>query len=382
MDVDTVVHSNCKHPSSYVPYRWTLTDKLKKTAKSELREDENVREQSLAQMRDWIAKSAHIKRCRTDPLFLLRFLRTKKFSVPQACEMLEKYLTIRQTAAHMFSKCDIEDPEIEAIIDGGYIVPLPKRDSNGYQIVLSVAGNLDLDKVNSSLLARTHFMVQEVLADDEQSQICGYRKVTDEREITMKLLGMWSIIDIKRVAECIQNALPMRLKSIDFIGLPSTMASFAEFCISLLRPKMQKRVSVSKMIEYIFKYQLLFALITLIISVSHFAVLSHLQGLRVQNGQEHPAERARRHRRTASRYGGRVQGALPKEARPAAGHGRDAHRSPQVVPVCDGFVPGRSRRRHDWQLPKAGGRLDRRRQRGDTHGEGHSKRTFIVAFFW
>ncbi|KAL9699670.1 hypothetical protein quinque_003111 [Culex quinquefasciatus] len=197
MDVDTVVHSNCKHPSSYVPYRWTLTDKLKKTAKSELREDENVREQSLAQMRDWIAKSAHIKRCRTDPLFLLRFLRTKKFS----------------------------------------------RDSNGYQIVLSVAGNLDLDKVNSSLLARTHFMVQEVLADDEQSQICGYRKVTDEREITMKLLGMWSIIDIKRVAECIQNALPMRLKSIDFIGLPSTMASFAEFCISLLRPKMQKRVS-------------------------------------------------------------------------------------------------------------------------------------------
>lgn len=241
MDTDTIVYSNCKNPSSYEPYRWTLNDKLKKLAKSELREDANVREQSLAQMREWIAKSAHIKKCRTDPLFLLRFLRTKKFSVPQACEMLEKYLTIRQTASHMFSKCDIEDPEIEAIIDGGYIVPLPKRDSNGYQIVLSVAGNLDLDKVNSSLLARTHFLVQEVLADDEESQICGYRKVTDDREITMKLLGMWSIMDIKRVAECIQNALPMRLKSIDFIGLPSSMASFAEFCISLLRPKMQKR---------------------------------------------------------------------------------------------------------------------------------------------
>uniref|UniRef100_A0A182QBP9 CRAL-TRIO domain-containing protein n=1 Tax=Anopheles farauti TaxID=69004 RepID=A0A182QBP9_9DIPT len=246
MDTGTqMVYSNCTSPASYQQYSWTLTDKLRKTAKSELREDENLRSQGLAQMREFIAKSPHIKRCRTDALFLLRFLRTKKYSIPQACAMLEKYLTVRQTNPAWFERMDIEDPEIEAVIDGGYIVPLLERDDHGRQVILSVAGNLDLSRVSSALLARVHFLVQEVLADDEQSQICGYVHCVDERELSMKLMGMWSLVDIKKVADCIQNGLPSRINAFNLIGMPSTAATLMEFCVSLLSDKLRKRINLT-----------------------------------------------------------------------------------------------------------------------------------------
>lgn len=49
-------------PQEYV---CQLSEGVKKTALEELREDENIRDQSLEQFREWINKHPNIKRCRT-----------------------------------------------------------------------------------------------------------------------------------------------------------------------------------------------------------------------------------------------------------------------------------------------------------------------------
>lgn len=54
-----------------------------------------------------------------DAPFLLRFLRTKKYSVPMAQDMLERYLVIRQLYPQWFSKLDVDDPVISDILDSG-----------------------------------------------------------------------------------------------------------------------------------------------------------------------------------------------------------------------------------------------------------------------
>lgn len=54
-----------KIPESYDPYQCSLTPELRKIALDDLREDDNIRTQALAQMREWIAKHPHIKKCRT-----------------------------------------------------------------------------------------------------------------------------------------------------------------------------------------------------------------------------------------------------------------------------------------------------------------------------
>lgn len=191
-------------PDNFDPYVCNLSPKFKEIAQTELREDENIRSQALAQFREWISKHPHIKRCRTDAVFLLRFLRTKKFSVAAACEMLERYLTIRQLYPQWFTKLDIEDKELGEIIDSGYLVPLPVRDEHGRQLILSCAGKFDPYRYTSAQMARAHSLICESLLDDEESQVAGYTHINDESGITMGFVSLWSLVDIRNMLRCIQ----------------------------------------------------------------------------------------------------------------------------------------------------------------------------------
>lgn len=238
-----------KVPDEYDPYQWSLPPAFKKIAQEELREDETIRTQSLTQMREWIAKHPHIIRCRTDAVFLLRFLRTKKFSIPAACEMLERYMTIRQIYSHWFQKLDIEDPDVRAIMESGYLVPLLERDDQGRQVVLSCAGKFDVNRFTSAQMARAHSLLCEVLLDDEESQVAGYIHVNDETGLTMSLLSLWSFVDLKNMLKCIQNSTPMRHRETHFINLPPFASKFIEFGMSVLSDKLKSRVILHKSLD-------------------------------------------------------------------------------------------------------------------------------------
>ncbi|PSN31409.1 hypothetical protein C0J52_25475 [Blattella germanica] len=56
---------------------------------------------------------------RSHACFLLRFLRVKKFHVPQAQEALERYLLLRQAYAEAFHGLDHTDPVMDELISNG-----------------------------------------------------------------------------------------------------------------------------------------------------------------------------------------------------------------------------------------------------------------------
>ncbi|XP_062553465.1 clavesin-1-like [Armigeres subalbatus] len=239
----------CKAPDSYDAYTFNLPDKYKLAAQDELREDDDIRENALKQFREWIAKHPLIKTCRTDAPFLLRFLRTKKFSIPAATEMLEKYLSIRQIYPNWFHNLDINDPEIEALVDTGYLFALPERDEHGRKIVFSSAGKFDTSRFTAAHLIRVHSLVVEALLDEEESQIAGYVHVIDDSDLSMAFLGIWSFTDIKNLANCVQNSLPMRQKENHFVNLPSFANKLSDFILSVLSEKLKNRVFVHKSME-------------------------------------------------------------------------------------------------------------------------------------
>lgn len=115
------------------------SDSVMKVARKELREDKTTREQSLVQMRDWLKKNSEIENVRTDDSFLLRFLRNKKFSVPMAQQQLLKYLNMRKVMGHLSYNLDYLSPGVKALIENGYILPSPIRDSYGRRTVLYFA---------------------------------------------------------------------------------------------------------------------------------------------------------------------------------------------------------------------------------------------------
>ncbi|OAD52285.1 Clavesin-1 [Eufriesea mexicana] len=230
-------------------YGCTLSEATRTIARVELREDDGTKEEALKQFRHWIEKHPNIKRCRTDAAFLLRFLRTKKFSVPMAEEMLERYLTIRQLYPNWFQNLDIEDADIEAIIDAGYLIPLLERDQHGRRVILSCAGRFDPYKHTSAQMARAHSLVVEALMDDEENQVRGYTYVNDESGLTMGHLSAWSITDIRNMLRCIQNSTPMRHKETHFINIPSCAIKVIEFGISLLNDKLKNRILVRMLLH-------------------------------------------------------------------------------------------------------------------------------------
>ncbi|XP_060536110.1 clavesin-2 [Cylas formicarius] len=229
-------------------YVSTLPESEKKRALDELREDDNIRDQSLEQMREWINKHPNIKKCRTDSAFLLRFLRTKKFSVPLACEMLERYLTIRQLYPQWFRNLDCEDPDLADIIDAGYLVPLLDRD-HGRMILFSCAGKFDPHKFTSAHMVKVHSLVTEALMDDEINQINGYTYINDESGFQMAHISLWSLTDVRNILRCIQNTTPMRHKANHFLNISPSAIKLIEFAVSLLNDKLRSRIFMYKSVE-------------------------------------------------------------------------------------------------------------------------------------
>lgn len=117
-----------KSPQEYDKYVCTLSPMYVQIAAKALRENETLRQQSLDQMREWIAKDPYIKHCRTDSNFLLRFLRTKKYNVPVACALLQKFLINREMYPKWFKNLDLNDPLLIKLLLDGFFLPLPEKD--------------------------------------------------------------------------------------------------------------------------------------------------------------------------------------------------------------------------------------------------------------
>jgi len=116
-----------------------ISESALKIAKKELREDKTTREQALAQMRDWLRKNYDVENVRSDDCFLLRFLRSKKFSVPMAQQQLLKYLNMRKVMGHLSSNLDYLGAGVSNIINNGYIIASPIRDKLGRRTILYFA---------------------------------------------------------------------------------------------------------------------------------------------------------------------------------------------------------------------------------------------------
>ncbi|KAH0535828.1 clavesin-2-like [Cotesia glomerata] len=232
-----------------IDYKCTLSKETQAIALEELREDENMRNQALEQFRAWILKHPSIKHCRTDPEFLLRFLRTNKFSLLMAQDMLKRYLQARQLSSDWFQNLDIDDPAVEAIIDSGYIFPLPEKDQHGRRVIMSCIGQFDPNKYTGSQMMRAQTLAFEAVIGDEENQVRGYTYVYDFSGLTMSHLSLLSVMEIRKLVSWIQNGIPMQQKMAHLFNVPKNATKIIDFSMSLLNDKFKDSIAVYKNME-------------------------------------------------------------------------------------------------------------------------------------
>lgn len=132
-----------------------LADKFLEKAKEELREDDTRKEQALEHFRQWIQKHPFIKDIRqgkllnlifliiffswlshqSDDVFLLQFLRTKKYSMDKVFNTFENCILAQRKYSRWFDFKEEDFDKMMELYRTGYIYPLAERDSEGRKLI-------------------------------------------------------------------------------------------------------------------------------------------------------------------------------------------------------------------------------------------------------
>ncbi|XP_052860318.1 retinaldehyde-binding protein 1-like [Anopheles cruzii] len=234
-----------KRPESYEKYEFTLPELYRNLAKKELREDDNIREQSLEQMREWIAKHPYIRKCRTDASFLLRFLRFRKYSVPTACEALERYLAMRETFPTWFKNLDCNEPRMRELLEDGVCFRVG-QDSDGRTVILFSVRNMNVDKFDPLDQGRFVALVIEALLEMEEVQIGGFRVMVNFTDTVLKHYGVWGVTDMKIFMDAINRSYPIRIREVHGAKLPKFAVSILNLLLTFASPKLKERIICHK----------------------------------------------------------------------------------------------------------------------------------------
>ncbi|XP_037043440.1 alpha-tocopherol transfer protein-like isoform X1 [Bradysia coprophila] len=218
-----------------------LSERVQKVAKKELREDKFARDQCIQQMRDWLSKNEDVVDVRIDDVFLLRFLRTKKFSVPMAQQLLLKYLNVKKTIPRMTTELDCLSSPLKEVFENGYLVVSPIRDQHGRRVIITRAEKFDPHIWNSSIQARAYFLAMETLLDDPENQVMGFTHISDWYGASAAHLTNWRPVDFE-IIEHGEQSWPARHKAIHFINVPSAAKWVLNISLRLVSNKINDRL--------------------------------------------------------------------------------------------------------------------------------------------
>ncbi|XP_058837457.1 clavesin-2-like isoform X1 [Topomyia yanbarensis] len=234
-----------KCPSTYDQYECKLNAEVQQIAKEQLNESDQTRGPSLIQLREFIAKHPQIGACRTDAIFLLRFLRSTKFNVMAACELLERYLIIRDTMPNHFKRIDPADENLRSALEKAIVVPLGV-DAEGRHVVTIRFGTIDPHKFTSQLVTLLCSLSFEMHLDEELLQVTGFVIVLDFANTTMAHFSLWSLEELKMIVAVINDVLSLRLKEIHIVQLPKVASMIMDYCLAALSPKLKERIKFHK----------------------------------------------------------------------------------------------------------------------------------------
>uniref|UniRef100_A0A182N7T0 CRAL-TRIO domain-containing protein n=1 Tax=Anopheles dirus TaxID=7168 RepID=A0A182N7T0_9DIPT len=247
-----------KCPKTYDEYKFTLPELYRDVAKEELREDDEVREKALAEMRQWIVDNPHIRKCRMDAKFLLRFLRFRQFSVPMACEALERYLTVREMHPNWFKNLDCNEPTMKEIFQNGPFIPLG-RDESGRMVGYCDFARFDDEKHEPVHDGRYMALLMETMLESEEFQIGGCQVLIDFQGSTANNFEKWSTTDMMIMMDAYSHSYPMRYGEIHTAALPKAGIPVIKTFLSFASPKLREKIncySTSAELEKHFEGQL------------------------------------------------------------------------------------------------------------------------------
>ena len=218
-------------------YECNLGKELLIKAISELNEPETNEErwQKIDQLRNsFIQKNKNLRLEREDDLYFLKFLRARNFDHNRALNMLTNYHNQLQSWPEMSKK--IENPaSVMHVFDAGSFVALRRKAYDVSTICIASPGKSKIQLL-TDYYAALIISVNRLL-DEEDIQINGITVIQDMTYMNCYVTKQYAKI-AKRVYALFENALPIRLKSINIVNQPTFLNII--LTIARLFPKSDK----------------------------------------------------------------------------------------------------------------------------------------------
>lgn len=224
----------------------TLDEKSKQKARDELNEDEKNRAGAVETFREWVKQQNWLK-SPTDTRFLVRFLRTKKYSQLEARKAIEKYWRVRSQIPEWFKNKDPRDPLIQDVIGKGFVVRLPRVDNQGRIYILIRLGCLDADYIKKNLkgsdsLFRTSTAIFDWISMDERAQVNGIVGILDLTGYGLQHKMVIHTTENVRRFTSVLPSNPVRVKGMHMYNLPPVFEAVLTLVKSFLKQKLKDRI--------------------------------------------------------------------------------------------------------------------------------------------
>ncbi|XP_031343447.1 retinol-binding protein pinta-like isoform X2 [Photinus pyralis] len=223
-----------------------LSSALQIVAEAELNEVRSRLETDFQQIRDWFKKQPHLS-FEIDDQLLISFLRCSKFSLERTKEKLDYYFTMRSLAPEVFTNRDPLLPEIQAILNAGFMLPLPKaHGEDGSRIVLCrYSDNLDPNTMNFTNLFKVNYMLLDILLrEDDNAIVSGIIAWVYYKKMPPKYAVQMTPTDLHKYSMITIKGYPLRHRGTYHTHLPTLFQVLYDSITVIFPKKTQERSAI------------------------------------------------------------------------------------------------------------------------------------------
>ncbi|BFZ11131.1 hypothetical protein BsWGS_14170 [Bradybaena similaris] len=220
-------------------YKCSLGEAALKTAIAELNEDPKTRQIELKTLRERIEKYPGLH-ARTDPEFLVRFLRARKFDQERSFQLVINYYMAKYEDKEVFR--DLKPSCVKHVFDSGYTTPLGIRDKQGATVVLEKPGAWDYARFPELDLIKADCITISKLMEDEENQVYGVTLLVDYSGFTLSHFARTSPSFARRLCKLWQDVFPARLKAVHIVNEPASFSNIFALFKPFLKQKLLDRI--------------------------------------------------------------------------------------------------------------------------------------------